>query len=102
MSNPTDKEINEVIKSMFSVSNEDDFIEWADEESAERQDWFSTRRNPNTINTVMPKYLDDQLDAIDASVFSGDAFFDAENRKEFRRRMERWEKVAEVLRQDGC
>ena len=40
----------------------------------------------------MRKYLEDQLDAIDASVFSGDAFLDADNRKEFRRLMERWEK----------
>ena len=40
----------------------------------------------------MRKYLEDQLDAIDASVFSGDEFFDAENRKEFRRLIERWEK----------
>ena len=46
---------------------------------------------------MMRKYLEDQLDAIDASVFSGDAFLDAENRKEFRRLMDRWEKELKLF-----
>lgn len=41
----------------------------------------------------MDKYLEDQLDAIDAAVFGGDDFFDPANRKEFRRLMARWERA---------
>ena len=40
----------------------------------------------------MRQILEDQLDAIDAAVFSGDSMHDDDTRSEFRRLMARWEK----------
>ena len=56
MSNPTGKEINEVIKSMFSVSNEDDFIEWVDENRYDLEEVVKTAFGDVKIfNTNKPK-----------------------------------------------
>jgi hypothetical protein len=48
------------------------------------------------------KRLDDEyLDAIDAAVFSGDIFHDEDNRKEFRKLLERWTREMDALDASG-
>lgn len=43
--------------------------------------------------TFTRSYLTQYADSMDAAVFSGDAFIDAENRKALRAWMARWEKA---------
>jgi len=48
------------------------------------------------------KRLDDEhLDAVDAAVFSGDVFHDEDNRKEFRKLLERWTREMDALDASG-
>jgi DNA repair exonuclease SbcCD nuclease subunit len=48
------------------------------------------------------KRLDDEhLDAVDAAVFSGDIFHDEDNRKEFRKLLERWTREMDALDASG-
>lgn len=48
------------------------------------------------------KRLDDEhLDAVDAAVFSGDIFYDEENRKVFRKLLERWTREMDALDASG-
>ena len=41
------------------------------------------------------------IDDVDAAVFSGDIFHDEENRKRFRKMLERWTKEMDVLDASG-
>lgn len=41
------------------------------------------------------------IDDVDAAVFSGDVFHDEENRKRFRKMLERWTKEMDVLDASG-
>lgn len=43
------------------------------------------------------EYLEKQVDALDASLFSGDAFFDKMNRALFRKMIARWERELKRL-----
>lgn len=48
------------------------------------------------------KRLDDEhLDAVDAAVFSGDVFHNEDNRKEFRKLLERWTREMDALDASG-
>lgn len=48
------------------------------------------------------KRLDDEhLDAVDSAVFSGDIFHDEDNRKEFRKLLERWTREMDALDASG-
>jgi len=48
------------------------------------------------------KRLDDEhLDSVDAAVFSGDIFHDEDNRKEFRKLLERWTREMDALDASG-
>jgi len=48
------------------------------------------------------KRLDEEhLDAVDAAVFSGDIFHDEDNRRKFRRLMERWTLELDALDTSG-
>ena len=38
----------------------------------------------------MNRFIDETCDAVDASVFSGDALYDDATREEFKRLLERW------------
>jgi hypothetical protein len=41
------------------------------------------------------EFLAESVDSIDAAIFTGDCMFDADDRKEFRRFLERWDKATE-------
>jgi DNA repair exonuclease SbcCD nuclease subunit len=44
---------------------------------------------------------DEHLDAVDAAVFSGDIFHDEDNRKKFRKLLERWTREMDALDASG-
>lgn len=44
----------------------------------------------------MHKFIEKEVDSIDAAVFTGDIFLDDDERAEFRRYLERWEKELKV------
>jgi DNA repair exonuclease SbcCD nuclease subunit len=43
----------------------------------------------------------EHLDAVDAAVFSGDIFHDEDNRKKFRKLLERWTREMDALDASG-
>ena len=43
----------------------------------------------------------EHLDAVDAAVFSGDIFYDEDNRKKFRKLLERWTREMDALDASG-
>lgn len=54
-----------------------------------------------TYNQAYKRLDDEHLDAVDAAVFSGDVFHDEDNRKEFRKLLERWTREMDALDASG-
>lgn len=46
------------------------------------------------------KHVDDLIDSLDASVFTGDFLFDKSDREEFKMMLERWSKEVKSYEED--
>ena len=54
-----------------------------------------------TLQSAYKRLDDEHLDAVDAAVFSGDIFHDEDNRREFRKLLERWTRELDALDDSG-
>lgn len=54
-----------------------------------------------TLQEAYKRLEDGAIDSVDAAVFSGDIFHDEDNRKEFRKILERWTREMDALDASG-
>jgi DNA repair exonuclease SbcCD nuclease subunit len=54
-----------------------------------------------TPHEAYQRLEDDAIDSVDAAVFSGDIFHDEDNRKAFRKILERWTREMDALDASG-